>query len=205
MRLRERLGGVLRPLGAGFDRPWNLDELRDLLPEVEALRPAAVLVPLLPTAEEAELLLIRRTDTLPTHPGQFALPGGSIEPGDAGPEAAALREAAEELGCAPGDFEPLGLLSSLVTVSAYRILPVVAIANGPLSLRPDPKEVAEVFRVPLEFFLDPGRLSVERLSHRGRERRVLAYHWAGRRIWGATAAILVDLARRLAPMRDWPC
>lgn len=198
MGLIERLRSTLRPLDEGFAEPSNLAEIADLLPPPERLVPAAVLVPLLAEeGEPPELVLIRRTEGLPTHAGQFAFPGGRMEPCDPDPVATAMREAREELGWAPERLEPLGLLDTLLTITAFKVLPVVARIGGGFEPVPDPHEVAEVFRVPLDFFLDPTQLRIERIEHRGRVRRILAYHYQGRRIWGATALILADLARRL--------
>lgn len=199
MRLIETLGRRLRPLAAGFAEPVNFAELADLLPPPESLVPAAVLVPLLAVpGRPPELILIRRTDALPTHAGQFAFPGGRMSAEDPDPVATALRETSEELGCREDDFEPLGLLDSLATISAFKVLPVVAWAEREVPLSPAPGEVAEVFRVPLDFFLDPAQLRVDEVEHRGRRRRLLSYLYEHRRIWGVTALILADLARRLA-------
>lgn len=194
----------LRPLDAAFDdAPWNLLELADLLPPERPRVPAAVLVPLVRHVDGTRLLLTRRTDTLATHAGQIAFPGGRIESADASAVAAALRETHEEIGVAPEQVHPLGLLDCYDTISAFRVCPVVGVAHGPLELRPDPVEVAEAFEVPLDFFLDPANLQRRSAHYAGREREYMLYEYGEHFIWGATAAMIVNLARRLNPEGPW--
>ena len=159
--------------------------------------PAAVLVPLVNRPQGLQLLLTQRSAHLPDHPGQISFPGGRVEPGDADPAAAALRETGEEIGLAPDNVQVLGHLPSYDTVSGYRVQPVVGWIDPPFELAPDPVEVADVFEVPLEFILD-------RSNHQ-RHFRMLgeirrdywAIPWLSRYIWGATAAMLLILDRTL--------
>src|SRR5690606_15147567 len=140
---------ALGPLSAGPAGPaWNLDELSDLLPAHAALADAAVLVPLVGEGETS-VILTRRHDGLRQHGGQVSFPGGRVDPGDAGPLAAALREADEEIGLRPADARVLGYLDPLATVSGFRVLPVVARVPAGFEPRPRPGEVAEVFSLPL--------------------------------------------------------
>ncbi len=162
------------------------------------LTPAAVLVALVATRHGPEIILTQRTSELRHHPGQISLPGGRIEPGDAGPAEAALREAWEEVGLPPGRVEILGCLPLYRTVSDYCVHPIVGWVEKPLPLTPDAREVAEVFLVPLRFVIDPVNQTLESMLSDGREHSFYVLPFPGRRIWGATAGILVSLARVLA-------
>lgn len=155
------------------------------------LKEAAVLLPVI--AHEAgglALLLTRRTDHLRSHAGQIALPGGKIDPGDAGPVAAALREAEEEVGLPPAFVEPIGRLTPYVSNTGYRIHPVVALVAPGAPLAPNPDEVADLFEVPLSFLMTPSNHVLETRSFLGVDRRYYTMPYEGRRIWGVTAGIL---------------
>ena len=159
--------------------------------------PAAVLVPLVNRPEGLHILLTQRSADLADHAGQISFPGGRVEPDDASHAAAALREATEEIGLAADRVDVLGELENYETVTGYRVAPVVGWIGPPLSLRPDPLEVTDVFEVPLAFLLDP--------AHQKRHFRMLGTlrrdYWAipygDRYIWGATAAMLMILDRTL--------
>jgi 8-oxo-dGTP pyrophosphatase MutT (NUDIX family) len=159
--------------------------------------PAAVLIGMVERPDGPAILLTQRTDHLRDHAGQICFPGGRIEPEDPTIEAAALREAAEEIGLPPGQVELLGQLPAYDTTTGFRIHPVVGWITAPVSFALDPVEVAEVFELPLGFVLDPA--NHERHSYRrGRQTRsyyVLPYQ--NRFIWGATAGILVNLSMLL--------
>ena len=124
---------------------WNAGELVDLLPPGQGRTPAAVLVPLRPAGAELQVLMTRRTESLRHHAGQVSFPGGRLEPADAGPLAAALRESHEEVGLAPAQVRPLGFLDPFETITGYHVWPVVAEVLPGFVARPDPTEVAEVF------------------------------------------------------------
>ncbi len=160
------------------------------------LRPAAVLVPIVHGAEPGVLLTLR-TSHLKAHAGQVAFPGGRIEPDDASPEAAALREAEEEIGLAPGHVELAGRLPDYVTGTGFLITPVLALLPDGLRLTPSPDEVAEIFTLPLATLLDPAAPERRTRQFRGRERQFWVWPHERHYIWGATAAILVHLAARL--------
>lgn len=160
-----------------------------------SFRAAAVLVPIV-THARPSILLTLRAAALSAHPGQVALPGGRIEPGET-PEAAALREAAEEVGLDPRLPEVLGRLPDYQTGTGYRVTPVVALVAPPLLLTPDPAEVAEAFELPLDVVLDPMAPTREAAEWRGLMREYWVWPHERHRIWGATAAILVNLARLL--------
>lgn len=195
---RARLAAALHPLDSTpCDRGWNHEEVADLLPEATALREAAVLVGLVPRAGDLQVLLTRRTDALRHHAGQVSFPGGRIEASDRDAVAAALRETQEEVGIAPALVTPLGFLDPLLTITGFRILPVVAVIDAGYVAQPDPNEVADVFEVPLAFLLDRANLGSLTLELRGRARRVWEYRYPPQRIWGATASMLINLRDRL--------
>lgn len=196
--LAGRLQRALLPLDAVPQAsPWNLDEL-DGLPLPPEPYPAAVLVGVVARAAEPGVLLTRRNDGLRHHAGQVSFPGGRMEPGDAGPVAAALREANEEVGLQAVQARPLGYLDPLLTVTGFRVQPVVTLLDPRFVPVPDPAEVAEVFEVPLDLLLDPGLLEQVELQFGGRPRRVFQYRYQPQRIWGVTASILYNLRERLA-------
>lgn len=159
--------------------------------------PAAVLVPLINRPDGLTVLLTQRSDTLPDHPGQISFPGGRLDPGDASAEAAALREAQEEVGLAPQRVTVLGQLAIYETVSGYSVTPVVGWVEPPFDVAPDLVEVAEVFEVPLSYLLEPAHLQRHFRMLGTIRRDYFAIPYADRYIWGATAAMLVILDRTL--------
>lgn len=157
----------------------------------EGIRPAAVLVPLVRREEGFTVLFTRRTAHLYDHAGQISFPGGRSEPGES-PEATALRESEEEIGLAPRQVEIIGSLQEYVTVTGYRVTPVVGLVSLPLELKPDEFEVAEIFEVPLEVLLDPANHQRNSLHHEGVERHYYAVPYREYYIWGATAGMLMN-------------
>ena len=159
--------------------------------------PAAVLVPLVNRPQGLQVLLTQRSADLPDHPGQISFPGGRVEPDDASHSAAALREAAEEVGLPAPQVTLLGHLAEYETVSGFRVTPVVGWVEPPLVLTPDPVEVADVFEVPLSFLLDPANQQRQFRMLGTVRRDFWAIPYGERYIWGATAAMLLILDRTL--------
>ncbi len=159
-------------------------------------RPAAVLVPVV-LRSPLTVLLTQRTDSLPSHAGQIAFPGGKIERQDRDPIATALREAHEEIGLDPSFVEPLGYLDAYRTGTGYRIFPVVALVRAGFELSLDPNEVADAFEVPLSFLMDERNHHTHIRSMSGIERRFYAMPFQQRYIWGATAGIMKNMHQRL--------
>jgi 8-oxo-dGTP pyrophosphatase MutT (NUDIX family) len=157
--------------------------------------PAAVLIGITDRSEPGVILTVRR-ETLRMHAGQIAFPGGRVDPGEDA-VAAALREAHEELALEPSLVELVGCLDDYRTVTGYVVTPAVAVVPPDLSLTPHDHEVADWFEAPLGHLLDPARHELKTAVFAGRERRYWQVEWQGRQIWGATAAILINLARRL--------
>jgi 8-oxo-dGTP pyrophosphatase MutT (NUDIX family) len=174
----------------------------DLNPEtwaragVAATRPASVLVPIIDRDEPTVLLTLRTAD-LSSHAGQVAFPGGKIEPADASPVAAALREAMEEIGLSPTLVEPIGYLDLYLTFSGFRILPTVARVKPDLALTLNPREVVETFEVPLAFLMTPGNHQRKTRDWNGLAREYYAIPFENRYIWGITAGILRNLYERV--------
>ena len=169
-----------------------------MTPPSAALRPAAVLVPLIDRAAGMSVLLTRRTDHLAAHAGQIAFPGGRVEEADIDATAAALREAEEEVGLPREFVTVIGRLDTYITGTGFEITPVVGIVSPPFPLAIDPAEVAEVFEVPLAFVLDPNNHRRTERVFAERRRAFFVLPFEGRNIWGATAGMLVNLYEVLA-------
>lgn len=161
------------------------------------VRPAAVLVPLIEREEGLSVLLTRRSDTLRSHTGQVAFPGGRLDPGETVWEAA-LREAEEEVGLARRHVSLAGLSTPYRTGTGFLVTPVVGFVPPDLPLEPNPHEVADVFETPFDFLMDPA--NHERRHYDtpdGQRRHFYAMTWENQLIWGATAGMLRALYDRL--------
>jgi len=163
-------------------------------PEIATTHPAGVLVALVGDGDDLSVILTRRTEHLKHHAGQISFPGGGAEPGDGSIDATAIREAREEVGLNPAGVRVLGHLPEYVTLSAYRITPVIAAVEPPEAFRPEPFEVAEVFMAPLSHLLDPANHQRHFREENGRRRGYYGIPWNNRLIWGATAGILVNFS-----------
>lgn len=160
--------------------------------------PAAVLVGMVDRPHGLTVLLTQRTAHLHDHAGQIALPGGRIDPGDPDAVHAALREAEEEVGLPRTQVEVVGRLDTYITGTGFEITPVVGLVRPPFELRLDAFEVAEAFEVPLAFIVDPANHERHSRELRGHRRSFFVLPYEDRYIWGATAAMLVNLAEVLA-------
>jgi 8-oxo-dGTP pyrophosphatase MutT (NUDIX family) len=187
---------ALRPLSQPPAPPgWNHALMTELIGEVER-RPAAVLIGLRDETQPRMIFTVR-TDHLSSHAGQVAFPGGSADPADADALTTALRESQEEIGLQPALVTPLGYLDCFETISGFCITPVVAHVAAHAQFQAAPDEVAEVFEVPLAFFLEPANLKRYVMDYRGHRREMVEFNYQGHRIWGATAAILQHLLQRM--------
>jgi 8-oxo-dGTP pyrophosphatase MutT (NUDIX family) len=194
----ERLEQDIHPSAHDLHRPSGRGD-HDLNPGVtlRPLRSAAVLLGIVERAGEARVVLTQRTEQLPTHAGQIALPGGKVDDADPGPVEAALRESREEIGLEDDLVRVIGMLDTYQTGTGYRILPVVGLVSDAFEPRPEPREVAEVFEVPLAFLLNPDNHQRHSREWQGARRYFYAMPYQHRYIWGATAGILRNLYDRV--------
>jgi len=174
-------------------------------PDPEGLtQAAAVLVPIVDRADGMTVLLTQRTDHLHHHPGQVSFPGGRVEANDEHPVATAIRETEEEIGLDRQFLEVAGYLDLYKTVTGFLVTPVVAFVKTGFKLALDTFEVAQAFEVPLDFILDPANYRLESRIVNGAARRYYVIPYEDHNIWGATAAMLVNLGEKLRAEADLP-
>ncbi|MGZ9809278.1 CoA pyrophosphatase [Pseudoroseicyclus sp. H15] len=193
--LRDRLKTALERAGGGSS---DFDLNPQVRPAGERkLRPAGVLIGI-EAGEVPQVILTKRASHLRHHPGQIAFPGGKLEPVDAGPVDAALREAGEEIGLPSDHVDVLGPFPAHETVTAFAVTPVLALIRPGFAERPEAGEVEEIFRVPLAHVLDIGNYRIEGRRWQGVRRRYYTVPWGPYYIWGATARMLRGLAEWMA-------
>lgn len=196
MTLAERLHEALHS-GRGEEVVLLTGDHRDLAPAPDATLTAAAVLVAVTDRPDPGVILTRRTDTLSRHPGQVAFPGGRIDPDDADAIAAALREAEEEIGLPRATVTVIGAADRYRTITGFEVTPVIGVVPPDLLFVPASAEVAEVFEVPLGFVLDSANHFEVAVEFQGRNRHYYEISWNGHRIWGATAAMIVNLSRRL--------
>jgi len=184
-RLASGLPVATAPIGSDFS-------LSGVVPAPEIWKPAAVLVPLVNRAPGVTVLLTQRTADMPSHAGQIAFPGGRRATGEDA-VAAALRETEEEVGITRTFVDVVGAVDLYRTGTGFEITPIVGILSPGFTVRADPREVADVFEVPLEHFLDEVNHKLDSREYQGRQRRYYAMPYGERYIWGATAGMLKNL------------
>ena len=184
--ISQRLQKALASAGPSSDGYAEIDLADEL-----QLKCAAVLVPLVRQRDEWHILFTRRTDRVESHKGQVSFPGGACDEGETTPEQTALREVEEEIGIDPSDVKVLGRLANLITISFYRVTPVVGVVKWPTVFRVGEHEVARVFTIPLGWLANASNRWQFEIP--GRNRSVIAYHpYDGELLWGATARMTVD-------------
>lgn len=187
LRLTEAIE-ALDPSSDGYAEIDLSDEAR--------LKCAAVLIPLVWQADEWHLLFTRRTDKVESHKGQVSFPGGACDEGETTPEQTALREADEEIGLNPADVKVLGRIANMITITYFRVTPVVGVVKWPNVFRVGEHEVARVFTIPLAWLANP--MNRWEFTMPGRNRTLIAYHpYDGELLWGATARMTVDFLKVL--------
>ena len=195
MSLAEQLRTALARGHARGPVPLSSDMRDAVLEEATDRTPAAVLVAMT-EREEPGVILTQRTETLRRHAGQIAFPGGRLDPGEDA-VAAALREAEEEIALPRHAVRVIGPVDRYVTVTGFEVTPVIGVIPPDLPLVPSAAEVADWFEVPLSHLLDPANHLEREVDWQGRRRRYYEIMWQDRRIWGATAAMIVNLSHRL--------
>ena len=202
-RILARLAGTLDRLDAPVDIQAAIERKTERvrgdfqtdpsLPVRKDVRPAAVLVPLVDHPGGLSVLLTLRNAALQRHAGQVAFPGGRMDKEDTTVSSTALRETEEEIGLPPSAIEIVGRLDDYITGTGFIVAPIVGLVRPPFVTNPDPREVDAVFEVPLAFLLDPANHRRESRLFNGVERRFYAMPYGDKYIWGATAAMIMNL------------
>lgn len=177
---------VVMPPGS---REWPADLRRKMC---EGLKPAGVLIPIIEHADSLSVLLTLRSSELTHHAGQVSFPGGSMESADADITQTALRETHEEVGIRPEQVDVVGYLPPMLTVTGFAVTPVVGLVEPDIDLTLDEREVEFAFEVPLSFLLDDKNQQASQREVRGVIVPIIEFNYERRRIWGATANILVE-------------
>lgn len=167
------------------------------LKDQPAVKEAAVLIPLIFKDGVLSILFTQRPETMKEHPGQISFPGGRAAPGDKTPEETALREANEEIGLSAASVNIIGRLPAYHTITRYKVTPVIGVVRNKFSPVIDSREVVDIFHAPVSFFLDKTNAQTQTRIREGKERIFYAFQYQNRFIWGATAAMLINLREAL--------
>ncbi len=201
-----RLQQTLLPAPVEYfsDLPWLQRAKRTLIQDLvpSDLRNAAVLVPLIERPDGWKLILTRRNQDLKNHAGQVSFPGGSAEIHDTNAAATAIREANEEIGLRPDQIDVLGYLPEHPVISGFSVTPVVAQVEPPVDYQIDSNEVSSVFELPWQLAVQPETRRLRKREIQGQQREFYSFEFAGETIWGATAAMVVDLTLRYLRLGD---
>lgn len=192
-RAKKRLDPVegVRKLQEFGDHDW-------IKPEDEhKIKPAAVLIGIINRQSKSSVLLTERPNSMSTHAGQVAFPGGKVEPSDIDANSAALREAHEEVGVIPSSVNLIARLGDYVTGTKFRVTPILGTLPDDFVAIPDKKEVASVFEVPLEFLMNPNNHHKKQAMYKGKLRHYFEMPYCNYRIWGVTAGIIRSLYETL--------
>jgi 8-oxo-dGTP pyrophosphatase MutT (NUDIX family) len=185
--IRKRLSEIDNPFSNHLKEMWSQIDL-------DHLRPAAVLMPLLEFQGHWHLLLTHRSEKMVEHRGQVAFPGGARERGDPDLSRTALREVQEEIGVDPKDVQLFGHLKDMPIITGYCVRPFVGQMPWPYPLKISPAEVESVFIVPLHWLVDPDHRTIKFHSFAGREFPVIYFdHFEGHQLWGASAEMTIAL------------
>ena len=189
--ISRKLHEAIKSAGPSSDGYAEIDLTKDT-----RLKCAAVLVPLLWQNDEWHLLFTRRTERVESHKGQVSFPGGACDEGESTPEETALREANEEIGLEPKNVRVLGRLANMITITSFRVTPVVGVIPWPTVFRVGEHEVARIFTIPLLWLAD--KRNRWEFNMFGRNRTLIAYHpYDGELLWGATARMTLDFLKVL--------
>lgn len=194
---------ALNQNGGPVDHSWRDHGDHILNPDIVAmvegfhLRDAAVLVPVVDDGDEARVIFTKRTANLRKHSGQISFPGGAIDSTDISPEMAAIRETQEEIGIAGSFVETVGRLPHYLAATGFRITPVLGVVQPGFELKPNPREVDDVFEVPLSFLMNPQNHTRDRRLVEGIDRHFYRMPYESWMIWGITAGIVRTLYERL--------
>ena len=198
--IRQRLAGTRMPTDpttpviSEVSPRWPASFLKKI---AGGLKPAGVLIPLIDREAGLSVLLTQRSSELRLHAGQVSFPGGRMEQADSDISATALRETHEEVGIPPESVEIAGYLDPSPTVTGYTVTPVVGVIGPKVPISIDPSEVEAAFEVPLEFLMDEGNQAHSTREFDGVRLAILEFNYADRRIWGATATMLLQLRKML--------
>lgn len=194
--IADRLRAALPEDGLVHDGYAEIDITRET-----QLKCAAVLIPLVRDGGEWHILYTRRTQRVESHKGQVSFPGGACDEGESTPEDTALREAKEEIGVEPASVRVLGRLASLITISRFRVTPVVGVLEWPAVFRMNENEVERIFTVPLAWLSDDSNRW--EFTFPGGRRSLIVYHpFDGELVWGATARMTADFLRVVGIQRE---